>query len=222
VLALFTSGCVALNGKFSEIRPASPSEREGQVVLLRGWAGIWSLGLDTLGKKINAAGTHATVFQYSQWSSLAKALAKNQRDAQHPEPLVLIGHSYGADDAVRIAQALKSAGVKVDLLVTIDPISPPPIPSNVSTALDYFESRGTGDVVPAFRGIPIKAAPDFTGLLRNYDLAADRRDLRTGGVSHIEIEEDEKIHAEILQWIRKVCPPRPALEPTAPADNSPF
>lgn len=213
---LGTSGCAFLNaGSPSRIQPVSPSPRVGQVVILRGFIGIWSVGLDGLGHEINASGIQATVFQNDQWYFLAKAIIKNYRDAKNPEPLVIVGHSYGADDAVRMARVLNSGNVKVDLLVTFDPVTPPLVPPNVRVVLDYYASRGIADKLPWWRGIPLKAEPGFKGMLNNFDLATNRPDLQVKDYRHGQIEKDKKIHAEILQWLSRMCPPRNKLDSRA-------
>ena len=39
------------------------------------------------------------------------------------EPINLIGHSYGGSTAASVSQVLTAEGIKVDLLITIDPVS---------------------------------------------------------------------------------------------------
>lgn len=205
-------GCAFLTpGSPAKIQPVTQSPRVGQVAILRGLIGIWSLGLDDLSKEINADGIQATVFQNDQWYFLARTIVKNYRAARNPEPLILMGHSYGADDAVRIARILNSSEVKVDLLITFDPVTPPRVPPNVQVVMNYYASRGIADNLPWWRGIPLKADADFRGALFNFDLAVNRPDLQVKDFSHAEIERDEKIHAEILQWLTETCPPRKRL-----------
>jgi hypothetical protein len=212
LLALSAGGCAILNGgSTSRIQPVSQSPRVGQVAIVRGMFGVWSVGLDRLSKKINAQGIQATVFQNDQTNSLARTIIRNYRDVRDPEPLVIIGHSYGADSAVRIARILNSDHVKVDLLITFDPVTPPPVPPNVQVVLNYHASRGITDNLPWWRGISLRCDPGFTGALHNFDLSTDRRDLQVKDYGHTKIEKDEKIHAEILQWLAEMCPPRKKL-----------
>ncbi len=217
-IAFSSGGCAFLNpGSTGSIVPKSSGQRVGQVCILRGLIGIWSLGLDGLGAKINAQGIHTVVFQDDQWPVLAMTLAKRYRNDPNPEPLVIIGHSYGADNALRITYNLNSYGIKVDLLITIDPVTPPHVPPNVKVALDYYETRGVTDNLPWWRGIPLKACSNFKGTLINNNLAGNRRDLRYGDTGHSGIEKDIKIHAEILQWLLKICLPRDQWQAACPA-----
>src|SRR5256885_10545115 len=126
------TGCSAMTpGPMSAVAPVSSAPRAGNVYLLRGWIGIFSTGIDNLGIKVNQAGIHGQVFQEDQWRELAATIAKKYKGAKDPEPLILVGHSYGADDIVHIARELDKENVTVDLLVTIDPTTPPPVPPNV-------------------------------------------------------------------------------------------
>ena len=45
--------------------------------------------------------------------------------------LVLIGHSLGGDDVIKLAERLNQAGIPVDLLMPIDPVSQGAVPANV-------------------------------------------------------------------------------------------
>src|SRR3954452_10963911 len=159
LLLLTASGCTTMTpGKLDEVRPVSRAPHAGNVYLLRGWIGIFSYGINDLGDKINKDGVRATVYQDDQWHQLAETLRAKYKGAHGPEPLVLIGHSFGADDVVRVAQELASANVTVDLLVTLDPVTPPEVPPNVRRAVNLYQSNGAWDKVPAFRGVPLKLA----------------------------------------------------------------
>jgi thioesterase domain-containing protein len=87
-------------------------------VLIRGFQDWYSTGIDALANELRAAGVDARVYAQADGKLAGDALL-----ADAPRPLVLIGFSYGADDAVRISRRLKKANKPVDLLITIDPSS---------------------------------------------------------------------------------------------------
>ena len=64
-------------------------------------------------------------FFAEQAGEVANALVTHRGTAEPRVPLVLIGFSYGADDAVQVAAKLSRAGIPIDLLLTIDPVTPP-------------------------------------------------------------------------------------------------
>jgi pimeloyl-ACP methyl ester carboxylesterase len=206
---LATTGCAHVpNGNLAEVAPVSDGPRAGNVYLLRGWIGVFSTGIDTLGQKVNDAGVRGRVYQDGQWRELAATIAEKYRDARNPEPLVLVGHSYGADDVVNIARALEHANVTVDLLVTIDPTTPPAVPKNVKHCYNLYQPNVL-DALPMLRGIPLEAEEGFAGKLQNVNIRTDRPDLLEGSVNHFNIEKKDAIHREALRQILAVCPPRP-------------
>jgi pimeloyl-ACP methyl ester carboxylesterase len=150
------------------------------------------------------------VFQDDQWKRLAAAIRKRHGDngGTSREPLVLIGHSYGADDSIRIARELEKSGIDVDLLILMDPVTPPPVPLNVRACRNYYQSNGAADALPWLRGVAVKPAPEFVGRLDNIDLRRDRTDLLESKTNHFNIEKNEKLHAAIIEEVLATCPRR--------------
>ena len=206
--SLLITGCSAMTpGPMTAVQPVSTAPRAGNVYLVRGWIGIFSTGIDALGQKVTGAGLHGQVFQEDQWRTLAATIADKYHGVPNPEPLVLVGHSYGADDIVRIARELDNHNIPVDLLVTIDPTTPPRVPKNVRLCYNLYQSNLL-DAMPFLRGIPLEADPGFTGKLKNINIRTDRTDLLEGKVDHFNIEKKDTIHRETLKQILAICPPR--------------
>src|SRR5687767_1361624 len=104
LLLAICSGCASLpGGAIGEVRASSDSPRAGQVYLLRGWNGLWSEGLDSLAAELRSHGVDARVYQQSQAGELGDALLSQYRGSSRADPLVLVGFSFGADEAIRIA-----------------------------------------------------------------------------------------------------------------------
>jgi pimeloyl-ACP methyl ester carboxylesterase len=210
-LSLLLSGCSSMKrGELAQVQPLSTDPRAGNVYLLRGFIGIFSTGIDQLGEQINQQGVHAMVFQDDQWSSLAKTIKQNY--ANHPiaEPIILIGHSYGADDVLRIARKLDDANIKIALLITLDPVTPPKVPKNISFCYNLYQSNGVFDTMPWLRGIPLTPEKNIPGQLVNANIRTDRTDLLEPGLDHFNIEKKQKIHQEVIAKVLAVCPPRQA------------
>ena len=204
-----SSGCAGMKpGNVQAVAPVSSAPRAGNAYLLRGFIGVFSTGIDNLGGEIKKSGVSAMVFQDDQWSSLAGTIRKKYANAPQSEPLVLIGHSYGADDVVRIARELNRDNITVDLLVTLDPVTPPQIPSNVKRCVNIYQSNGAWDNLPWLRGVPVEAPKNSPTVLANYNVRTDRQDLYEPGVDHFNIEKKQKVHAEVLRHVLTICPPR--------------
>lgn len=210
------TGCADLN----EVQTTSDQPRVGNVYIVRGLIGIWSLGMDDLADALHAQGVRAIVYQDAQTGSLARQIAATYHGATNAEPLVLVGHSLGADDVVTIAQHLNQDHVPVDLLITLDPVSAPKVPPNVRRAVNFYKANGIG--APIFRGIPLTAADPAATHLENLDLRNDRHDLDPGGhVSHFNIDDSETVRVEVIRQILTVTPPRNG-RPTTRPQNHPY
>ena len=206
----FCSGCASLPaGAIEDVRASSDSARAGQVYLLRGWNGLWSEGLDTLAADLRSHGLEARVYQQGQARELGDALVTRYRAAPDADPLVLVGFSFGADEAIRIARRLEDARVPVALLVTLDPVTPPPVPGNVECVRNFYQSNGAWDALPWLRGVPVKAQDPGTDAARlaNFDLRR-RADLSEGEAGHHTIARNRKVHEAIVTEVLRTCPAR--------------
>src|SRR5436309_2834242 len=93
-----SAGCSSMTpGKMSAVQTYSDRPRAGNVYLIRGWIGIFSYGINKLGDKLNKAGIRSSIFQEDQWRELAQAIKAKYGDGKPHEPLILVGHSFGAD-----------------------------------------------------------------------------------------------------------------------------
>jgi hypothetical protein len=157
-----------------------------RVILLRGWFGVFSTGLDRIADHLKAQGIEVEVAGHLYWSSAITKILR-ERSAGQTRLLVLVGHSQGANNVINIARALQSHGVTVDLLVTISPFLQDSIPANVVKAINFYQAPGWGQAVTAERG--------FRGKIENVNLASDLT------VTHITIDKNPKVQAEILHEI---------------------
>lgn len=194
-------------GKMEWVQTDSDRPLAGNVYLIRGFIGIWSYGVDHLGRKINEAGIRACVFQEDQWQQVADTIIERYQKSADHEPIVLIGHSYGADDVVRMARRLGEHNMTVDLVITLDPTTPPQVPKNVRLCYNIYQP-GALDVLPFFRGVALETESPDQKNLANVNIRAERRDLLDSDTDHFNIEKNEKIHAEVIKKVKEFCPPR--------------
>jgi hypothetical protein len=159
---------------------------EPRVLLLRGWFGVFSTGLDSLADELKAKGIKAEVAGHLYWSTAVSDIVR-ARTAGNTGPLVLIGHSQGANNVIDAARSLEARNVPVDLLVTLAPFMQDPIPANVMRAINYYQSPGWG--------APIAGDSSFHGKLSNIDVAGDP------SIFHITIDKSARIHADIVREI---------------------
>jgi pimeloyl-ACP methyl ester carboxylesterase len=108
-----------------------------QVFLLKGLADVFSAGMDTLAAKLAQRGIPARVANHSTSDSLADDVVRRYK-AGGRGPVVIIGHSLGADAAVEMAQRLNEARVPVALVVGFGPTRSFDMPPNVARAVNYY------------------------------------------------------------------------------------
>jgi len=157
-----------------------------RVVLLRGWFGVFSMGLDTVAEQLKAQGINAEVAGHLSWQNEVTEILR-ERSAGRTGPLILVGHSQGANNVIDMARALEQSHVTVDLLITLSPFMQNRVPTNVVKAINYYQAPGWGQ--------PIEADQGFRGKLINVNLADDPT------ISHIGIDKSTKIQAEVVREI---------------------
>jgi pimeloyl-ACP methyl ester carboxylesterase len=167
-----------------------------EIYLLRGLFNVFSLGMDDLAAKLQQQGFSAVVDNHASWSALAERIIA-ARQAGSKRQIVLIGHSLGGDDVIKVAQRLNQAGIAVDLLMPVDPVSPGAVPGNVRRVVNYFQSNnGFGQAV--------RPGVGFRGVLVNSDLETNRRDLRDPTTGHTTIDKGVKVQLDILREVMRV------------------
>lgn len=178
------------------VAPASASS-ETRVYLMRGLFDV-STGLDDLAAKLKRSGVGATVASYTARDELATAAIARFK-AGSKCPVVLVGHSLGADAAIGMARTLQGAGVPVGLLIAFSPAASDSVPANVGRVVNYYQSNSYWNNV-------YRRGPGFKGSLKNVDLA------RHAEIDHFNIEKVARLHAETIRAIKGVAS---ACAPTA-------
>jgi hypothetical protein len=175
VAAVFV-GLAALSGT---------AHANGHVFLLKGFAGIFSTGLDTLDEELIKHGISATVHSYDDIDNLALEAARFEKRGKGP--VVIIGHSLGADAAIYMADRMKAIGAPVALVVTFGPNGRLVAPSNVTQVVNYYLSGAT-----------ISKGPGFRGSISNVSLDA------ASDINHFNIEKINRLHAKVIAKIQSI------------------
>ena len=97
----------------------SMAQSRAHAYLLRGLMNIFSLGMDSLAVEIQRYGIYATVHNYAEWQTLADHAAAAYH-AGKEGPIIIIGHSLGADAVMEMSAYLGRKGVPVALAVPFD------------------------------------------------------------------------------------------------------
>ncbi len=128
------------------------------------------------------------------WTEHDKILGEIKKHAPD-QPVVLVGHSFGGDTAIEVANELNSAknGFRaIDLLVSIDAVgmNKTIIPINVKSNLNFF---GEG-IIPFVHGDPTVA--------RNTKYTEVTNELRND--MHSKMEDSPEVQFEIFRKINEV------------------
>ncbi|HYE17220.1 MAG TPA: thioesterase domain-containing protein, partial [Tepidisphaeraceae bacterium] len=189
--------------------------RVGRVYLMRGWVGVFSSGIDQMGETLRSHGVTAHVYQHDQAEELARTIAANYRNVPDPEPIVIIGHSYGSDDAIKIARACDQAGVPVEMIVALDCVDESVIPKNVKTAFNFWTPGALGGNF--LRGLPMTQEAGAKGVLHNVAMRDPANaHLCDGRPDHVNLDKGPKLQAEIVKQVLAVCPERNTWLATRP------
>jgi alpha-beta hydrolase superfamily lysophospholipase len=181
---------------------ASPGGAEPQprahVYLLRGLFNVFSLGMDSLAEELKRRGVDATVHGYGEWQTLADRAAADYKVGKEA-PIILIGHSLGADAVMEMAAYLGRKGVPVALVVPFDGTKSFAASDNVARVLnltqrDYAYMRG---------------GPGFHGSLANVDVSSD------SSIDHINIDKSPRLHKRVVAEVLAVV----GNHKSAPAKN---
>jgi alpha-beta hydrolase superfamily lysophospholipase len=179
------------------INPAA-AESRAHVYLLRGLMNIFSLGMDTLSEQLNRRGVYATVHGYGEWQSLADRAAVDFK-AGKEGPIILIGHSLGADAVMEMAAYLGRKGIPVALVVPFDGTQSFAASDNVARVLNLTQR----DYAYMRRG------PGFHGTLSNVDVSSDP------SIDHINIDKSPRLHARVVSEVLAVVGNHHVGTPTA-------
>jgi hypothetical protein len=164
--------------------PRGPHASATQVYLLRGLLNVFSLGMDSLADELRRAGISATVANHTSWRSIADEIAENYKEGRRG-PIVLVGHSLGADAVMEMGEYLGQKGVPVALIVPFDGRDPHAASANVARVLNFYKDAD----------VKITRGPGFHGELNNY-YAADP------SVTHFNIDKYARFHAMVVSKVR--------------------
>jgi fermentation-respiration switch protein FrsA (DUF1100 family) len=161
----------------------------GHVYLLRGLVGeVFSTGFYDLAERIRERGVNATVHSMYAPGNLAAEIVAKHPTA--PAPVVLIGHSSGADAAIAVARSLRAARIPVALMFGFDPTPiAGPIPDNVALFINLYQKTNL------IGGGEARGATGFRGRIVNVDLR-ERRE-----IIHITLDKSPVLHALVAEKI---------------------
>ncbi len=168
---------------------------KAQVFVMRGGlGGLFSKGMNrlqsTLEKDYNI---HAESTIWYKQTILSDYIIKHYGTKTLPGPIILAGHSLGANDQIKVATALNKAHIPVALLIIVDATSPRKIPPNVKYVLNVYKPSH----VPVFKGLAVVAMDPSQTKVENINVAT----LPNCSVNHFNLEKHPYTQTLMLKRI---------------------
>ncbi len=160
--------------------------RSGEIYLLRGLANVFSRGMDTLGAKMVRAGLDARVYNHAAWRELADNIIARSKKKQVSYPIVIMGHSLGANASTMMAKYLGDRGVPVQYVVQFDPTVTTFVGKNVKRVINFYLPLEDNRNV-------VKRGPGFKGVIKNINVRGVRN------LKHTTVEKDANFHSQVLK-----------------------
>jgi len=154
------------------------------VYLMRGLMNIFSLGMDQLATKIARHGIEASVHNHAEADKIASEIAARYRAGDHG-PIILIGHSLGADAVMQMAQALNKEAVPVALVIPFDGTGSYAAPKNVACVLNLTQRDYAY----------VRSGAGFRGKLANVNVSGN------AGIDHFTIDKAPRLQAYALNSV---------------------
>jgi pimeloyl-ACP methyl ester carboxylesterase len=179
--------------------PANPKPYGyGRIIVLRGLGNIFSRGMDRMAKEMQQYGLPVQLANHSRWHQMADQIIADYKAKQPVEPVILIGHSLGADASLVMANWLAHNGIRVRLVVAFDGVADIlPITNPTVEVINYYKPT-------AGYGKKVVAAPNFKGTLVNIDMS-DRKD-----IDHLNIDKMEGVQDEMILKVLDIMKKKPA------------
>lgn len=162
--------------------------RTGEIYLMRGLADVFSRGIDKMARDLRRGGYDAPNFSYQYWHGVADNIVARSKRKKVSYPVVIIGHSLGANESSKFANYLAKRGVKVALVVAFDPVETGHVGSGIGEVVNYYLPKKKTDN-------RILAKDGFTGTIENIDVTVD------DSITHTNVEKNAGFQAASMAKI---------------------
>jgi hypothetical protein len=154
------------------------------IYIFRGGLDIFSTGMNVLADELNKRGIKAVSENYAQWRDAFDDIVKSYR--ARPYPIVLVGHSFGANTSLLMSYELMKLKIPVALIALYDATDSARVPSNVRWVLNFRSGASTG------ANVEITGGAHFRGRIDNVTM---------GNLNHMEIDKREDLHKQTIDAI---------------------
>ena len=179
-----------------------PLERRGKVIIIRGAFTVFSLGMNSLGEKLEERGLDVDVVADISARRAASDVRSAYLRGENVGPIVFIGHSRGAELGPKQARYLAQYDIPVKLVVMVDAVHRTSIPANVERCVNLYHENALSLV----HGVPARPESPKTQML-NVDIDRLSTRERGGSINHFNIDASPWIHDLVIAEVLEACPP---------------
>lgn len=190
------AGTATLTPNVAAAASKKSNDEVTQVYFIRGFLGVFSTGFDKMAKELKKSGIDAKVYGHMSGGAISSRIAKEfGQSGKRRKKLVLVGHSFGGNAALAVANRLRSKDITVDLVITVDPTRSGPMSSNVRQYVNYY-FPGNG------LGAKLASGSVSAKRIKNIDMRK-RVDIAGEGDDHWTVTHNAAISKEITSAIRR-------------------
>jgi hypothetical protein len=161
---------------------------DAQIVLMRGLANVFSRGMDEMSATLTGHGFSPRLINHRGWQVAADAIVQNYRNGNRA-PIVIIGHSLGANAAFNLAKRLQSQNIPVAYVAVFDPTQSLAVPANVDTFVNFYLNR---------TGRPARFPPTRHKSKVNINLTT------SPGITHTNIDQSRRLQDIVIGRILQI------------------
>jgi hypothetical protein len=159
-----------------------------QIVLMRGLANVFSRGMDEMSERLTGLGFQPRLINHRGWQVAADTIAQNYRNGNRA-PIIIIGHSLGANAAFNLAKRLQSQNIPVAYVATFDPTQSLAVPANVDTFVNFYLNR---------TGRPARFSATRHKSKVNINLTT------SPGMTHTNIDQSRRLQDIVIGRIKQI------------------
>ena len=209
ILLTVVAGCSTSRAGRPQARtspqPAAAAEPTiSNVIVVRATAGYWP-DCEGFVAQLRQEGAPTTMIRGMEVNRAAEQIAAARRSGD-TRPLVLIGYSRGANDAIRLTRRLQKHDIAVDTLVLMEMAAQDSVPANVVSCLNVYKSSSADQWVPAFRGLPATVESAQTHLV-NYNVRFHDEAVEQAAINQFTVCQNPAVRAMIAERVAQALRP---------------
>jgi hypothetical protein len=174
------------------------SKSQGEVHTMLGGLGMFSIGMNEVRNEIASKYKHVSASSNMWYNAghVSKSITHHYYHHKNHRPIILMGHSLGANEQIKVARNLNDVGIPVELLVIVDAVSQYIVPPNVKHVLNIYKPG----FVPMFSGLKLIAVDSSLTKIDNLNV----NNFKNINVNHFTIDKDKYVQSLIMDEVKKV------------------